>query len=339
MWKPYAEEYGVSMYELTGYPASKGRMMYMKQQAGYEIPHNELQYAPESQKFKQYEPKPVRHTSQSKDYYVNPQHMAEEDRPKRRTVSPSRPKIQSKELITGKRGSRAAEMFVRAREHTDQHVVDDDKVFKKKQVRNYSPWEETFREVTISADKTYEEPATRKFQNVTSPRIPRKVQQRSQERSIEQVDYSYTNGFRPRSTKSWKGDSERLKRFHREVEPFKMNYNRAPTGWANSSECSEDAFDLGILDTQLPKSEFRISTKKARQEKLSDFNARPKSWVQDYYEEEEEEEIIPSTAVRSRRVQFEQHSTSPRISRHNQSALKIRPVKGPKMWLPQSEDL
>ncbi|XP_033101476.1 uncharacterized protein LOC117104704 [Anneissia japonica] len=348
MWQSYAEEYGTSMHELSGQPASRGRLMYLKQQATYELPQNELLHAPISTKLQYSEPKTVKHTSQMVDVYVNPQHLVEEDRPKRRTLSPSRPKVQSKELLTGKRGSRAAEMFVRAREHTDQHVIDEEKVTKRRQARNCPPWGATFGYPTINVDEPYDEPVSKKFQNVTSPSLPRKPKPKT--KPIEQVDYSYSNGYRPRSSDLWKSrptDSERLKRFHKDVEPYKMNYNRAPTGWANSSESSDlDAFDLGSIDAQLPKEEFRprMFTTKTRQGRLRDYNSRPRSWSQDYDDDvtEPRDEVMASAeTVRSRRVQFEEHSKSPRQSRKSKFAPKFRQVAGPKNWfgLPQSEDL
>ncbi|XP_022080435.1 uncharacterized protein LOC110973694 [Acanthaster planci] len=281
MWPQYAQEYHpvelheLTLEELTGTrPTHRGTLMYLKQKG---IPEDTIQFrdtGPQRGHLKKLV-KAIEH-----DFYSGPVARHPEVQPplgrgirlrardvggpsQSRGYKPSSRSMASRELMTGRRDGRAAALFQRMKDRSDQYVVDEStapghyqqgspysedhgqKLWQK------SPWEAAAEDPLGLPDRAFEQPIPKpkpkpKLQN------PAPVQRRGPP-GYSQVDSIRQHQQAPRQPGSkpvkigctWKSEGNTLSkmRFHPGVRPYEMNYNRTARGWSQGNLQADDYED------------------------------------------------------------------------------------------------
>ncbi|XP_033643761.1 uncharacterized protein LOC117303640 [Asterias rubens] len=373
MWPQHAQEihpiqlHELSLEELTGTrPSHRGTLMYLKQRG---IPADSIHFAeigPHRGPLKNLV-RAIEH-----DFYTGPVTRHPEVQPPfgrnlrlraKEVIGPSQRQLNkgyhpgramsSRELMTGRRDGRAATLFQRMKDRSDQYVVDESTVpaphhdpydqgyAERGRPWQRSPWEAAAEHPLGLPDDAFHPPIPKakpkpKLQN------PVAVKQRGPP-GYNEVDSIRQRQQGPRQTNTkpvkigctWKRGSDNT-RFHGGVQPY-MNYNRAAKGWNpnqfqsdaeasysdQSNEYDEaDSWSGGRGDPRSPK-------KIGPQGGFSDFNTRPKSWQQ--------HEDDYRTPLQER--QGNHHQGRPRANDVARSRQMVRNVVGPKTRRDESDDL
>ncbi|XP_038060766.1 uncharacterized protein LOC119731639 [Patiria miniata] len=270
MWPQYAQEYHpvelheLSLEELTGTrPSHRGALMYLKQKG---IPEYTVQFKDTGPQIGHLRKlvKAIEH-----DFYTGPvtRHPEVQPPPGRgvrlrprdiiggpsqsQRYNSSRP-MASRELMTGRRDGRAAALFQRMKDRSDQYVVEEspgqgyyqqqdpygvDATDRGKRPWQRSPWEEAAEHPLGLPDRAFEPP-------VPKPKPKPKLQNPAQVQKRGPPGYSQVDSIRQRQQAplkpgnkpvkigcTWKGETSKM-RFHSGVQPYEMDFNRTARGWS-----------------------------------------------------------------------------------------------------------